>query len=85
MRRGSIRKAYKYGLIEPLARSIDRRETERQPYSRNTRNSKEWHAFVDRMLKEARDRLFHVKGAGQLPLPSGNGSKEGEANLGLRN
>lgn len=62
MRRGSIRKAYKRGVIEPVARSIDRRETEKQPYSRNTRHFKEWHAFVGRMLREARDRLFHVKG-----------------------
>lgn len=62
MRRGSLRKAYRGGLIEPLARSVDRRETEKQPYSRDTRSTKEWHAFVGRMLREARDRLFHVKG-----------------------
>ena len=62
MRRESIRRAYKRGLIEPLARRTDRQEVEKQPYSRNTRGMKEWQAFVGRMLREARDRLFHADG-----------------------
>ena len=62
MRRGSLRKAYTRGLVEPLARKIDQQEVDKQPYSRNTRCTKVWHATIGQMLREARDRLFHVKG-----------------------
>ena len=57
MRRGSIRKAYKHGLIEPVARKIDRQEIDKQPGSQCTRAVKARWQWLDRGLNHGHDRV----------------------------
>ena len=54
MRRGSIRKAYKHGLIEPVARKIDRQEIDKQPGSRNARHVKTLQQMLNSLLASLR-------------------------------